>query len=185
MLVQSKLEHCSVIGSYLELQILDLGLLYMDGKVRHRPTTLMGVQDLKMLFSSPNYSNNREVRIYPAAQTLFSVQPISRVLEVQMTSIVFPGKIRQFPRTFMVQLVPIMMLAITFCSDKKIRIFTKSRVGHLLNNQSSNQQFKILIYKKKHLPCIQDLGCSYHDHALYFFLYIFVMFKFYFMLYFP
>jgi hypothetical protein len=41
MLVQSKLEHCSVIGSYLELKILDLGLLYMDRKIRHRPTTFM------------------------------------------------------------------------------------------------------------------------------------------------
>ena len=41
MLVQSKLEHCSVIASYLELQILDLGLPYMDGKLRHRPTTFM------------------------------------------------------------------------------------------------------------------------------------------------
>ena len=41
MLVQSKLEHCSVIGSYLELQILDLGPFYMDGKIRHRPTTFM------------------------------------------------------------------------------------------------------------------------------------------------
>ena len=41
MLVQSKLEHCSVIGSYMELQISDLVLLYMDGKVRHRPTTFM------------------------------------------------------------------------------------------------------------------------------------------------
>jgi hypothetical protein len=59
MLVQSKLEQCSVIGSYLELQILDLGLLYMDG--RHRPTTFMGVQDLTRPFSSPNCSNNEEV----------------------------------------------------------------------------------------------------------------------------
>jgi hypothetical protein len=33
----------------------------MDGKVRHRPTTFMGAQDLKRLFSSPNYSNNEEV----------------------------------------------------------------------------------------------------------------------------
>ena len=35
------------------------------------------------------------------SQILFSVQPISRVLEVQMTSNVFSEKIRQFPRTFM------------------------------------------------------------------------------------
>jgi len=59
-------------------------LLYMDGKLRHRPKTFMEVQDLKRPFSSQNCSNNGEVRICPAAQTLFSVQPISRVLEVQM-----------------------------------------------------------------------------------------------------
>jgi hypothetical protein len=41
MLVQSKLEHYSVIRSYPELQILDLGPFYMDGKIRHRPTTFM------------------------------------------------------------------------------------------------------------------------------------------------
>jgi hypothetical protein len=58
----------------------------MDGKVRHRPITFIGAQDLTRSFSSPNCSNNDEVRIYPVAQTLFSVQPISRVLEVQMIS---------------------------------------------------------------------------------------------------
>ena len=41
MLVESKLEHCLVIGSYLELQISNLGLLYMDRRVRHRTTTFM------------------------------------------------------------------------------------------------------------------------------------------------
>ena len=33
----------------------------MDGKLRHRPKTFMGVQDLKRPFSSPNCSNNGEV----------------------------------------------------------------------------------------------------------------------------
>jgi hypothetical protein len=33
----------------------------MDGKLKHRPTTFMGVQDLKRPFSSSNYSNNKEV----------------------------------------------------------------------------------------------------------------------------
>jgi len=33
----------------------------MDGKVSNGPTTFMGAQDLKMPFSSPNYSNNEEV----------------------------------------------------------------------------------------------------------------------------
>jgi hypothetical protein len=75
----------------------------MDGKLRHRPTTFMGVQDLTRSFLNPKYSNNEEVRICPAVQTLFSVQPISRVLEVQMISNVYPGKMRQFPRTFMIE----------------------------------------------------------------------------------
>jgi len=63
----------------------------------------MGAQDLIRPFSSPNCSNNEEVRICPAAQPLFSVQPISRVLEVQMISNVYLGKMRQFPRTFMIE----------------------------------------------------------------------------------
>ena len=54
----------------------------------------MGVQDLILLFGSPNLSNNGEVRICPTAQTLFSIQPISRVLEVQMITKFYPGKIR-------------------------------------------------------------------------------------------
>jgi len=45
----------------------------MDGKVRDRPTTFMEAQDLTRPFSSPNYSNKKEVRICPTAQTLFSV----------------------------------------------------------------------------------------------------------------
>ena len=61
----------------------------------------MGVQDFKRPFSSPNCSNNREVEICSAAQTLFSVQPISRVIEVKMHRFFFFEKLRQFPRTFM------------------------------------------------------------------------------------
>jgi hypothetical protein len=75
----------------------------MDGKMRHRPTTFMGAQDLTRSFASPNCSNNEEVRSCPAAQKLFSVQPISRVLEVQMISNFYPEKMRQFPRTFMIK----------------------------------------------------------------------------------
>jgi len=56
---------------------MDLGLVYMDEKLRHRPKTFMRVQDSKQSFSSSNCSNKREVGIYPATQTLFSVQPIS------------------------------------------------------------------------------------------------------------
>jgi hypothetical protein len=71
---------------------MDLGLVYIDGKLRHRPKTFMRVQDSKGPFSSSNCSKKREVRICPPAQILFSVQPISRVLEVQMSLFLFCWK---------------------------------------------------------------------------------------------
>ena len=89
MLIQFKLEHRSIIGSYLELWILDFSLVYMVRKLGHRPKTFMRVQDSILPFWSPNLSIKREVQICPATQTLFSVQSISRVLEVQMSSFFF------------------------------------------------------------------------------------------------
>ena len=61
----------------------------------------MRVQDSILVFGSPNHNIKIEVRICPTAQTLFSVQPISRVLEIRMTLMFFPGKMRQISRTFM------------------------------------------------------------------------------------
>ena len=60
----------------------------------------------------------------------------------------------------------IMMLEMTSCSDKKLRIVTKSRCGHPLINQPTNQQFQILAYKRRHLPCIEASWFSDQDHAL-------------------
>ena len=59
MLVQSKLEHCLVIGSYLKLQISDLGLLYMDGKIRHRPKTFMWSPRFKKAIFKSNFQQQR------------------------------------------------------------------------------------------------------------------------------
>jgi hypothetical protein len=72
---------------------MDFNLVYMARKLRHRPKTFRGVQDSILLFGSPNLNIKKEVRIYPAAQILFSVQPISRVLEVQMHRFVFYCKV--------------------------------------------------------------------------------------------
>ena len=55
----------------------------MARKLKHKPKTFMGVKDSILLFGSPNLSNNEEVRIYPAAQTLFSIQPIGRSVSFQ------------------------------------------------------------------------------------------------------
>ena len=143
MLVQSKLEHCSVIGSYLKLQILDFYLVHMARKLRHRAKIFMGSERLNSAVWKSKSQQQRRSWNLSCNQTLFNIQPISRVLEVQMHRFFFFGKLRQFPRTFMGQSVQILMLAMMFCSDKKIRIVTKSRCGHLLNNKSSNQQFQI------------------------------------------
>jgi hypothetical protein len=56
---------------------MDLGLVYMDRKLRHRPKTFIKSLGFKRTVFKSNYSNNGEVIICPAAQTLFSVQPIS------------------------------------------------------------------------------------------------------------
>jgi len=79
---------------------LDLGLVYMDGKVRHRPKTFIIVQDSKWLFSSSNYSKKREIGICPPAHTLFNVQPISRVIEVQMSSFLIFWKAETISQNF-------------------------------------------------------------------------------------
>ena len=92
VLVQSKLEHCLVIGSYLKFSMSkwppfftqtwwDMGLQH---SCEHK--------NLTRPFSSPNHSNNGEVRICPTARTLFNVWPVSGVLEVQMTSTFFSWK---------------------------------------------------------------------------------------------
>jgi len=72
----------------------------MYGKLRHKPKTFMRVQDSKEPFSSSNCSNNIEVGICPATQTLFSVQPISRVLEVQMHRFLFYWKVETISQNF-------------------------------------------------------------------------------------
>jgi len=60
----------------------------------------MSVQDLKVSFSSSNGSNNGEVRIYHAAHIMFSVQPISQVLEVQMRRFLFCWKAETISQNF-------------------------------------------------------------------------------------
>jgi hypothetical protein len=73
----------TLFGYWIISRAVELGFRSgLDEKLRHRPKTFMRVQDSKRSFSSSNCSNKGEVRICPAAQTLFSVQPISRVLEV-------------------------------------------------------------------------------------------------------
>ena len=71
MLVQSKLEHCSIIGSYLELQILDLGLLYMDGKLRHKPKTFMrSPRFKKAVFKSKLQQQRRSLNLSCSPDTV-------------------------------------------------------------------------------------------------------------------
>jgi hypothetical protein len=70
------------------ISILFIWLESQDMGLKHS----WGVQDSIPLFGSPNLSNNGEVEICPAAQILFSVQPISRVLKVQMHRFFFCEK---------------------------------------------------------------------------------------------
>jgi hypothetical protein len=115
---------------------MDLGLVYMYGKLKKIGLKLSWrVQDSKGPFSSSNCSNHREIGICPATQTLFSVQLISQVLEVQMYQFVFCLESwDNFPELSWRLSAQILMLAMMFSADKKIKIVTKSRDGHPLNN---------------------------------------------------
>ena len=101
MLVQFKLKYCLVIRSHMELYISDLGLLYMDGKVRHRPTTFMwSPRFKKVVFKSklqqqqrsPNLSCNLDI-VHCVAHISSSRSPNDLIF--------FPREIRYFPITFM------------------------------------------------------------------------------------
>jgi hypothetical protein len=72
----------------------------MDRKLRHRPKTFMKSPRFKRTVFKFKLSNNREVGICPVAQTLFSVEPISQVLEVQITSFLFCWKAETIPQNF-------------------------------------------------------------------------------------
>ena len=138
MLVQSKLEHCYVIRSYLELQISDLGMLYMNGKVRHRSLVFMRSPRFKnVVFKSKLQQQRKSLTL---SCNPHNVQCSAHISSSRSSNDLnfFSWKDKTISYNFYEQLVPILMLAMTFCSNKKIRIFTKSRVGHPLNNQSSN-----------------------------------------------
>ena len=137
----------------MELQILDLGLLYMNGKVRHRPITFMqGLRFKKTVFKSKLQQQQRSLNL---SCSLDTVQCSAHILSSRSPNDLnfFSWKDNKISYNFH-ELVLVLMLVMMFYSNKKIRIFTKSRVGHPLNNQSSNQQFQILAYKRRHFPCI-------------------------------
>ena len=98
----------------------------------------------------------------------------------------FLGNLRQFPRTFMskVGLDSDVINDVLFIQEDKdclqVKMWpTHSSIIHQINS------FKFWPIKRGIWHTFRHLGCSDQDHALYYFLYIFVMFKFYFMLYFP
>jgi hypothetical protein len=55
------------------------------------------------------------------AQTLLRILPIAGVLEDKITSNLVGGKIRQFPTTFMGPPAQVLMLAMIFHPDKRLR----------------------------------------------------------------
>ena len=142
MLVQSKLEHCSVIGSNLELQILDFNLVYIARKLRHRPKTYMRSPRLNStVWKSKSQQQRRSQNLSCNPDTVQCSAHISSSRSPNAPILFFCWKDQTISWNFHRKSVQIMTLAMTFCSDKKIRIVTKSRCGHPLNNQSSNQQF--------------------------------------------
>ena len=138
MSVQSKPEHCSVIGSYLELQISDLGPFYMDGKLRHRPTTFIWTpRSKKAVFKPKLLEQRRSPKLSCSPDT---IQCSTHILSSRsLNDLIFFWKAETMSQNIPEDSGQIMMLAMTYCLDKEIRIVTKSRCGHPLINQSTNQ----------------------------------------------
>ena len=100
MLVQSKLEHCSVIRSYLELYNLDLGMIYMDGKLRHGPKTFIwSPRFKKTIFKFKLKQQQRSQNLSCNPDTVQCSAHISS--SRSPNDLIFFGKLRQFPKTFM------------------------------------------------------------------------------------
>ena len=100
MLVRSKLEHCSIIGSDLELQISNLGLFYMDGKVRHRLITFMQSSRFKNIVFK--FKLQQQWRSLNLSCNLDIVQCSAHILSSRSSNDLnfFLEKIKQFSITF-------------------------------------------------------------------------------------
>jgi len=131
-----KLEHHSIIGTYLELWTLDWCLVYCSRNLRHRPTTFMKSGRPKSVvwkFKAWPQKRSQNLSCNPA-QTLLRSLPIVGVLESKITSNLVGGKIRQFTTTFMR----------TTCSSSDVS-----------NDISSRQELE------GYLPCPQETLLSF------------------------
>ena len=100
-MVQSKLEHSSVIESYLELQILDFNLIYMARKLRHRLKTFMDNARLNfVVWKSKSQQQRRSRNLSCSPDTVQCLTHISSSRSPNAPNCFF-GKLRQFSRTFM------------------------------------------------------------------------------------
>jgi len=97
-----KLEHHSVIWSYLELWTLDWCLVYYSGKLRHMPTMFMkSGRPKSAIFKFKAWPQKRSQNLScNPAQTLLRSLPIDGVLKSQMMSNLVGETIRQFTITF-------------------------------------------------------------------------------------
>jgi len=98
-----KLEHHSVIWSYLELWTLYWCLVYCSRRLRHRPTTFTKSERPKsVVFKFKAWPQKISQNLsYNPTQTLLRSLPIDGVIESQMTSYLVGEKIKQFTITFM------------------------------------------------------------------------------------
>ena len=150
----------------MELQILDLGPFYMDGNIRYRPTTFMWTPRFKKAFFKSKLQQQQR-------SPNLSCSPDIVQCSARISSSRIPNDLKFL--SWKDETIPQNFHDVT--NFLELRIVTKSRCGHPLINQSTNQQFRILAYKRRHLPCIQASWCSDQDHALALSLY-FVMLKF-------
>ena len=115
---------------------------FIYGKLRHRPKPFMKSPRFKRtIFKFKLQQQQRSENLSCSLDTIQCSAHISSSRSPNASILVLLVSGDNFPELSSGLFAQILMLVMTFSADNKIRIVTKSRGGHPLNNQSSNQQF--------------------------------------------
>ena len=185
MLVQFKLEHHSIIGSYLKLQILDFSLVYMDRKLRHRPKIFIKSPRLNStVLESKSQHQKRSLNLSCSPDTVQCSVHISSSRCSNELILLLGAKLRQIPTIFMMTTLQILIRTTPFRPENKSIPKPQSPLSQQLAtnsivNYKMNSYFQLI--KGSIFHTFKHLGFQI---KIIFLLSLFVMFKFYFMFYF-
>ena len=114
---------------------MDLGLVYMDGKLRHRPIPFMKSPRFKTeVFKFKLQQQKRSRNLSYSLDIVQCSAHISSFKSPNVFILILLESLDKFQELSCKLVVQILKLVMTFCLDMKIMVVTKSRGGHPFNN---------------------------------------------------